>query len=105
MIMNVKHPTSTRRVEEDWRAREARCTSTYITKDATPSQLPNCPTYISSSIQKRESPETRKTRIEENALEKAISESILDDECHRKTRSFGSVTELKGKLGFLDTSY
>lgn len=76
-----------------------------LKKDAVPSQLPNCPTYLSSAVQKRESPDTRKTRIEENALGKAIANSILDDDYHRKSRLFSSINELKDKLGFLDTSY
>ena len=76
-----------------------------LEKAAIPTKLPNCPQYLSSTRHERESPESKRIRLEENALENAINQSIDDEERHRTSMAFSSSTELKDKLGFLDTSY
>ena len=72
---------------------------------AVPSLLPNCPPYLSSPCTLRESPDERKRRQEELALQTALAQSVVDVECQRKSQEFFSLSELKDKLNFLDTSY
>lgn len=53
----------------------------------------------------RESPDARRMRLEETALQDAIRESIAIDESQRKAREFSTLSELKEKLHFLDKTY
>ena len=50
-----------------------------LRKGAVPSKLPNCPSYLSSTTSLRESPDTRRCRKEESAIQTAIAESVADD--------------------------
>ena len=76
-----------------------------IRDGAIPSQLPNCPSYLSSNVLIRESPEKRRTRLEETALQTALRESVRDEECHRKAREFSTLNQLQDKLSFVDLNY
>ena len=72
---------------------------------AVPSLLPNCPSYLSSPFASRESPDARKHRKEEKALQSALVQSVADEERHKASRTFFSAAELKNKLDFVDQSY
>ena len=72
---------------------------------AIPSILPNCPSYLSSITTSRDSPDERRNRQEEKALQTALAQSVVDEEHHRKEREFFNLRELKEKLNFLDTTY
>ena len=73
---------------------------------AIPSILPNCPSYLSSSpIHSRESPDSRRTRMEETSLHIALLQSVADDKSFRKQRELHDLDELDEKLNFLDTKY
>lgn len=70
-----------------------------------PSLLPNCPSYLSSPVVSRESPDARNNRKEEKALQSALVQSVVDQERQKASRTFFSVAELKNKLDFLDQTY
>lgn len=72
---------------------------------AVPCILPNCPSYLSSPVIARESPDQKRERHEETSLQKALAESLIDDVRHRKAREFSNVAELRGKLDFVDATY
>lgn len=73
---------------------------------AVPSILPNCPVYLSSPVVARESPQERRIRQEEKALQIALVQSVIDDQQHwRRCHHYSSISELKNKLDFLDASY
>ena len=57
-----------------------------LRKGAVPSKFPNCPSYLSSTLSLRESPDARRGRKEYAALEKAIAESVADDLQHKQQR-------------------
>lgn len=73
--------------------------------DAVPSKLPNCPVYLSTTIHYRESPETKRSRLEESALQHAFAQSVADDMQHREQRHFENLNELQEKLNFVDKKY
>lgn len=72
---------------------------------AVPSILPNCPAYLGTSCSTRPSPETKKARLEEAALSKALSLSITDQEEYVNKIAFKSLEELLPKLQSIDTDY
>lgn len=72
---------------------------------AVPTIFPNCPAYMSSTVVTRESPNDRKARLEEVALRQAISQSVIDEERHQKSRHFTNIYDLSSKLEFLDRTY
>lgn len=67
-----------------------------------PSLLPNCPSYLSSPAISRESPDSRRIRKEEKALQSALAESVVEEELQRASRTFFSARELGNKLDFLN---
>lgn len=73
-----------------------------LRKGAVPSQLPNCPSYLSRTPLLRESPEERKCRKEQDAIKTAIAESVEGEVQHKKKINFETLSELSEKLGFLD---
>lgn len=73
-----------------------------LRKGAVPSLLPNCPSYLSRPPLLRESPEGRRCRKEQDAMQAAIAQSITDDAAHRETRKFSTLNELSEKLVSLD---
>ena len=76
-----------------------------LKKDAIPSKLPNCPTYLSSSIQKRESPDSRRTRLEENALGKAKVQTLKNPGKRMKENSNKSICKSVNKKFRLSLGY
>ncbi|XP_049774363.1 uncharacterized protein LOC126162092 [Schistocerca cancellata] len=70
-----------------------------LRKDAIPSKLPGCPSYLSShQTAVREDPEIRRGRLENRALQIAIQESV---DTHAKmidAISFDSLEQMKTKL-------
>ncbi|XP_046987114.1 uncharacterized protein LOC124575171 [Schistocerca americana] len=70
-----------------------------LRKDAIPSKLPECPSYLSShQIAVREDPEIRRGHLENRALQIAIQESV---DTHAKmidAISFDSLEQMKTKL-------
>ena len=73
-----------------------------LRKEAVPSQLPNCSTYLSRTPLLREIPEERKCRKEQDAIKTAIAESVEDEVWHKKKINFKTLNELSGKLGCLN---
>ncbi|XP_045102505.1 THAP domain-containing protein 1 B-like [Portunus trituberculatus] len=60
-----------------------------------PSQLPNCPAYLSlSPVSDRESPDERRSRMEEIAIEEALKQSVVDHEELKECRKFRDLDEL-----------
>lgn len=53
--------------EQTGRRITAKLKNPFLRDGAVPSLLPNCPSYLSSKTQWRESPERKKMRLEENA--------------------------------------
>ncbi|XP_066958187.1 uncharacterized protein [Macrobrachium rosenbergii] len=76
-----------------------------LREGAIPSQLPNCPSYLSGPSHRRESPDSKRARKEQSAMQAAIAESVATDILYTNSRLFNSVDELVGKLQFLDTQY
>ena len=77
----------------------------WLEKDAVPSQLPNCPLYLSSSAFSRESPVSRNARLYEVSLHKGLAQSVVDDQEYQTKKTFTTLSELMNKLQFLDTQY
>ena len=77
-----------------------------LRNDAVPSLFPNCPAYMSSASNIRESPESKKARIEEKALHTAMVDSIATHNAYKENRHFCDLNDLTDrKLGFIDNSY
>ena len=74
-----------------------------LRQGAVPSKLPNCPSYLSSATSWRESPDERRSRKEEAAIQSAFVESIADDLQQKQKIKFETLDELVAKLDFLDT--
>ena len=78
----------------------------YLREGAVPSLLPDCPSYLSSKkAHFRESPDSKKRKLEENAMIKALEQSGVDDLKHKESRTFHPIDELTQKLQFLDLNY
>ncbi|XP_049813840.1 apical junction molecule-like [Schistocerca nitens] len=70
-----------------------------LKKDAVPSKLPGCPTYLSSKqAPAREEPESRRERLENQALEKVIEQSMESHTKMMEKISLASLEEFKLKL-------
>ena len=91
--------------EKTGRRLTARLCIRKLRNGAIPSRLPNCPSYLSSATNDRESPDSRRIRLEESALQTALRQSVTDEETHRKAREFNTLDELKEKLQFVDATY
>ena len=77
-----------------------------LRNDAVPSLFPNCPAYMSSVSNVRESPESKKARIEEKAFHTAMVDSIATHNAYKENRHFCGLNDLTDrKLGFTDSSY
>lgn len=63
-----------------------------------PTLLPNCPKYLSKITQRRESPESKKLRLEMAMVEKATEESRKEDEEYKRNIQFSTLDELYIKL-------
>ncbi|XP_045139057.1 uncharacterized protein LOC123520642 [Portunus trituberculatus] len=73
-------------------------------KGAVPSQLPNCPTYLSRTPLIREFPEERKCRKEQDAIRTAIAESVEDEVQHLMNISFENLSELSKNSALLTST-
>lgn len=89
--------------EKSGRKFTAKLPNPRLRKDAVPSILPNCPSYLSATTtSSRDSPDSKRCRREETAIQNATEQSVVD-ELHRKERNtFASLSELKEKLNFQD---
>ena len=70
-----------------------------LRKDAVPSKLPNCPSYLSRTTSHRESPDSRRLKKEENLqllYQKALKMKLFI----KKTRSLRILMSLSEKLIF-----
>lgn len=77
-----------------------------LKKGAVPSVFPNCPKYLSSTQVRSESPESKKARRENAALQKAIRQSLESNELEQKRNKVSSYEELKAKLsGICNTKF
>ncbi|XP_046400876.1 THAP domain-containing protein 1-like [Ischnura elegans] len=76
-----------------------------LVEGAIPSQLPNCPSYLSAASFSRESPDSKRTRMEQTALAIAMTDSILENELHKEKKTFHSLVELKNKMQFIDSKF
>lgn len=77
----------------------------YLHDGAVPSLLPGCPSYLSKTTRSRESPDSKRKRIEESALQAAFAQSAADHENYWEEKKFSTIDELLGKLDSLDRSY
>ncbi|KAH7987057.1 hypothetical protein HPB52_024547 [Rhipicephalus sanguineus] len=66
--------------------------------DAVPSKLPNCPSYMSRKTARREDPDSKRARIENAALQKAIAESNEAFIRAREEDKVNSLSELANHL-------
>ena len=73
----------------------------YLHDAAIPKILPNCPSYLSSLTISRESPYSRRIRLENSALKGTLNQSI-DDLANKQKKKFN---DRKGKLNFLIRNY
>ncbi|XP_066966382.1 uncharacterized protein [Macrobrachium rosenbergii] len=69
-----------------------------LCKGAVPSLLPGCPKYLNVDTCRRESPDSKKQRLEMAAIESAIEKSVTDDNEYQNKIQFKSSSELLGKL-------
>lgn len=60
--------------------------------EAVPTKFPDCPTYLSSDHATRESPDTKRIRLEAEAMQKALAESV---ETFRSEEEADRVLHLK----------
>ncbi|XP_049792563.1 THAP domain-containing protein 11-like [Schistocerca nitens] len=61
---------------------------------AVPSLLPNCPSYLSKEESRREGPEEKKQRLENEQLAAALQYSLASQKDYENTFSFSSLEEL-----------
>ena len=84
----------------------ARLPKPRLRSGAVPSLLPNCPAYLSSASHVRETPASKRARLEEKHIQIAMADSIAAHNQFKKDKSFKNIEELTSKkLDFLDTSY
>ncbi|XP_047103314.1 uncharacterized protein LOC124722155 [Schistocerca piceifrons] len=62
--------------------------------DAVPSLLPNCPSYLSKEESRREGPEEKKQRLENEQLAAALQYNLASQKDYENTFSFSSLEEL-----------
>lgn len=73
---------------------------------AVPSLLPGCPSYLSTTTTNyRESPDAKRKRLEESALQAALAQSVADNVQYWEDRKFNSIDEILEKFDSLDTNY
>lgn len=72
-----------------------------LKEDAIPSLMPNCPSYLSSEIAQRETPESRLERKENSNLLQAIQVSIKETEEYNAQRQISNFQDLLAKLSFI----
>ncbi|KAK8756868.1 hypothetical protein V5799_000430 [Amblyomma americanum] len=70
----------------------------HLVPDAVPSIFLNCPAYLSTSSTRRESPASKRARMEDEALSKAIKNSIDTKGEEEERNAVSSLEDLKGKL-------
>lgn len=63
-----------------------------------PTLLPNCPKYLSSDSYQRESPDSKRQRLEENAIRSAIEKSTADAKEYERKHTFNNTEELVKNL-------
>ncbi|XP_049764640.1 uncharacterized protein LOC126092950 isoform X2 [Schistocerca cancellata] len=66
----------------------------HLRPDAVPSLLPNCPSYLSKEESRREGPEEKKQRLENEQLAAALQYSLASQKDYENTFSFSSLEEL-----------
>ena len=69
-----------------------------LCKGAVPSLLPGCPKYLSVDTFRRESPDSKKQRLEEAAIKSALEKSVTDATEYEKKINFKNTEELITKL-------
>ncbi|XP_049809584.1 THAP domain-containing protein 5-like [Schistocerca nitens] len=72
--------------------------------DAVPSLLPNCPSYLSKEESRREGPEEKKQRLENEQLAAALQYSLASQKDYENTFSFSSLEELMLRTKKVDLS-
>ena len=77
----------------------------YLHGGAIPSIFLNSPSYLSSVTTSRESPDSRRIRLENSTLKTALNASIIDDLAYKKQKKFYNLDDIEGKLNFLDKNY
>ena len=83
----------------------ARLKKPYLRDGAVPSLLPGCPSYLSKTTKSRESPDAKRRRMEESALQAAFAQSTSDHARYWEERKFSTVDEVIAKLDSLDRNY
>ena len=78
---------------------------TRVKDDALPTIFPNCPPYISSKNHRRESPKSKRRRIEGEGIRKAVLESRALDFEEKQRKNFSNLEELFQKVAFFDTKF
>lgn len=74
-------------------------------ENAIPSQFPNLPSYLSSNKTQRESPESKKRKLENDSLNKAIEASLDAKKKYDASRTFSTLKDLEELLHFIDQNY
>lgn len=69
-----------------------------LVPDAIPSIFPNCPSHLSTSRTRRESPVSKRARMENGALSRAMKDSICTKRSEEKKNAVSSLADLRGKL-------
>nr|XP_054927547.1 uncharacterized protein LOC129385210 [Dermacentor andersoni] len=100
-IMTLSHQD-----EQTGRTIEMKRDRLQLKKDVVPSLFPNCPKYFSATPARSESPDTKKARRENAALQEAMRRSLESNELEHKRNKISSYEELKAKLsGICNTTF
>ena len=78
---------------------------TYLYDSAIPRILSNCPSYSSSSIASRKSPNSKKIQMENFDLKKTLDQSIADVLAYKKQKMFHNINDMEDKLNSIDRNY
>ncbi|XP_064095205.1 uncharacterized protein LOC135207408 [Macrobrachium nipponense] len=70
----------------------------YVKENAVPTVFPNYPQYLKLNEHRRESPESKRQRIEETSVKVAIESSISDAKAYETQIGFRDLQELSRKL-------
>ncbi|XP_077512600.1 uncharacterized protein LOC144123693 [Amblyomma americanum] len=76
----------------------------HLVSDAVPSIFPNCPAYLSTNHTRRESPASKRARMEDEALGKAIKSSMETKKDEEQRIAIASFQDLKHKISGIGNS-
>ncbi|GBM03669.1 hypothetical protein AVEN_134901-1 [Araneus ventricosus] len=73
-----------------------------VTGATIPSQMPNCASYMSSSTFNRENPLIKKMKLEQQYIEEALQESVIEKKNYDESREFKNLEEFNQRISLVN---